>query len=427
MKAAVADVSSAVRPTAAPGGASSDGRREPLRVCHVGYTFYESDNRLLRYATSLVQRGDAVDVLALRRPGGARRAELSGVQIHRIQQRNVNERQAWVYFLKVTLFAIRAAFYLAVCHVRRRYDVVHVHNIPDFLVFAAIIPKLMGARVVLDIHDVVPELYAGKFGAGSKSFVPNVLLRIERASCRFADHVIVANHLWQQKLVQRSVPAAKCTALMNYPDTSIFKVASAPKWEAQPFTLLYHGTLNRHQGLDIAVSAFAKAAEGLSDAELHIYGEGPTRRSLQEQAVRLGVSERVKFMSARPLAEIAQVVAAADVGVVPKRADGFGNEAFSTKVLEFMACGVPVIVARTKVDDYYFRDTHVRFFAPGSADDLAAQMLWAFQRRDERARIAAAGHAYACEQRWENHARTYFDIVDRLGSRAAEKDGHPCD
>ena len=426
MKAAVEDASIAAESASASGRASSDGRREPLRVCHVGYTFYESDNRLLRYATSLVKRGDTVDVLALRRPGGARRAELNGVQVYCLQQRNVNERQAWVYFLKVVLFALRATCYLGVRHVRRRYDVVHVHNIPDFLVFAAIVPRLMGARVILDIHDVVPELYSGKFGAGSASFVPNVLLRVERASCRFADHVIVANHLWQQKLVQRSVSTVKCTALMNYPDTTIFRMATAPTKALEPFTFLYHGTLNRHQGLDIAVAAFAKAAPALPNAELHIYGEGPTRSSLQEQALRLGVGERVKFMSARPLTEIAQIVAAADVGIVPKRADGFGNEAFSTKVLEFMACGVPVIVARTKVDDYYFRDTQVRFFTPGSDDDLAVQMRWAFEQRDERARIAAAGHDYAREQRWEKHEGAYFSIVDRLGSLATGEAPHLC-
>jgi len=123
---------------------------------------------------------------------------------------------------------------------------------------------------------------------------------------------------------------------------------------------------------------------------------------------------------------VARIIASADVGVVPKRADGFGNEAFSTKVLEFMACGVPVIVARTKVDDYYFRDTQVRFFTPGSDDDLAVQMRWAFEQRDERARIAAAGHDYAREQQWEKHEGAYFSIVDRLGSLATGEAPHLC-
>ncbi len=44
----------------------------------------------------------------------------------------------------------------------------------------------------------------------------------------------------------------------------------------------------------------------------------------------------------------------ADLGIVPKRAAGFGDEAFSTKILEFMALGVPVIASETQIDRYYF-------------------------------------------------------------------------
>jgi len=404
--------------------------REPIRVCHLAYTFYESDNRVLRYAESLASRGDSVDVIALRRPGSPTRAQLNGVQIHRLQQRNVNERQAWAYLLKIAIFTIRSAVVLGLRHISKPYDVVHVHNIPDFLVFAALVPKLLGARVVLDIHDIVPELYAGKFGLNSMSPVPKMLLKVERASARFADHVIVANHLWQDKLVQRSVPAGKCTTLMNYPNTTLFCATAGPRRVTGRFLMLYHGTLNHHQGLDIAVDAFAKVARTMPTAELHIYGEGPARPGLVEQVTRLGLDGRVSLLNSVPLSEIARVVASADVGIVPKRADGFGNEAFSTKVLEFMACRVPVIVARTKVDDHYFSDRVVRFFEPGNADDLAAQMRWAREQPAELERVASAGQAYALEHSWERSAGRYLAIVDELdGVRRLEasqkRSSHP--
>jgi glycosyltransferase involved in cell wall biosynthesis len=386
-----------------------------LHVCHLAYTFYETDNRVIRYAESLAARGDAVDVIALRRESAPEYIEINGVCVHRIQRRNVNERKAWAYFLKVVWFALRSALFLSLRHFRRPYDVVHVHNIPDFLVFAALLPRLLGARIVLDIHDVVPELYAGKFGVESGSVVPKLLLRIERASCRFADHVIVANHLWLGKLSRRAVADDKCTALMNYPDTSVFKVvAPTSNREVTGFVMLYHGTLNRHQGLDIAVAAFSRVADALAGAEFHIYGEGPARERLIEQVRQLGLADRVKITGLLPLTEIARVVASASVGIVPKRADGFGNEAFSTKTLEFMACRVPVIVSRTKVDAYYFHDGMVRFFTPGSVDDLAAQMRWSFEEPAQLDHIARAGHAYALEHRWEAHADSYLAIVDRL-------------
>ena len=46
---------------------------------------------------------------------------------------------------------------------------IHVHSVPDFLVFAALVPKLLGARIILDIHDILPEFYASKFGASKDS------------------------------------------------------------------------------------------------------------------------------------------------------------------------------------------------------------------------------------------------------------------
>src|SRR5205807_4958117 len=48
---------------------------------------------------------------------------------------------------------------LAQLNFRSRLDVVHVHNMPDILVLAGIIPWLSGSKLVLDVHDPMPELY----------------------------------------------------------------------------------------------------------------------------------------------------------------------------------------------------------------------------------------------------------------------------
>ncbi len=76
---------------------------------------------------------------------------------------------------------------------------------PDFLVFAAWYPKLTGARLILDIHDIVPELFANKFKSVLKHVYVSGLRFVEKLSARFVDHVIVSNHLWVEKLVGRSV------------------------------------------------------------------------------------------------------------------------------------------------------------------------------------------------------------------------------
>lgn len=389
-----------------------DGSRTPLRVCHVAYSFYESDNRVIRYAESLAERGDHVDVIALRRPGGARRWSSNGVSVLGIQTRARNETAAWTYLIKILWFFVQTVVVLCVRSIRRPYDVVHVHNIPDFLVFATTPAKLRGARIVLDIHDAVPELYAGKFGTSPDSRLYRTLLALERWSCAFADHVILANHLWLDTVGKRAAAPGKCTVLLNYPDLRMFGAMKRDKATTDSFVFVYPGTLNHHQGLDIAINAFSIIQGDCPTAELHIYGDGPALAELRMQAAELGLSSRVLFKERVPIAAIPGVLAAADVGVVPKRADGFGNEAFSTKILEFMASGVPAIVSRTRIDAYYFTGDVVRFFTPGDPADLANQMRWAYGHASALVALATQARGVAETFAWHRHADRYLSVVE---------------
>jgi glycosyltransferase involved in cell wall biosynthesis len=104
-------------------------------------------------------------------------------------------------------------------------------------------------------------------------------------------------------------------------------------------------------------------------------------------------------------------MAAADVGVVPKRAAGFGNEAFSTKILEFMACGVPVIVSRTQVDSYYFDDQLVRFFESENADDLAKAFVEQYEQRANQGDRIRAAQAFAIAHSWQERVTDYQKLV----------------
>lgn len=393
-------------------------------MCHIAYTFFDSDNRVMRYVQALAGRGDHVDVIALRQPGQAwrERGRDNGVCYFRIQRRSPTEKGPLAYLAKLLWFCIQSACLATALHVRRRYDVIHVHNIPDFLVFAAWLPKLMGASVILDIHDVVPELYAGKFGAGDQSGTFRALVALERLCCRTADHVIIANDLWRTKLVSRSVNDARCTTFLNYPDLDIFRPASRDVVAAaRGFRILYPGSLNYHQGLDLAIRAFAKVCAQMPDAEFHIYGRGPALPELIRLANELGLEQRVRFKEGVSLVEIAPIVASASVGVVPKRTDGFGNEAFSTKIFEFMASGVPVIVSKTRIDAHYFDDSLVNFFEPGNADDLATVLMRTYADRAGQAARVQAARAYAEHHSWQNRSANYCALVDAL---AVPSGGH---
>jgi glycosyltransferase involved in cell wall biosynthesis len=191
------------------------------------------------------------------------------------------------------------------------------------------------------------------------------------------------------------------------------------------FVFLYPGTLNHHQGLDIAVTAFDEASPRMPGAEFHIYGDGPDRDALRQQVQDLGLGDRVKIMDRVPLHNVPQLMSSADAGVVPKRADGFGNEAHSTKILEFMACGVPVIVSRTKVDAHYLTDAIVRFFTPGEPSELARAMIEAYEDRGNHRGRTPAALEFARKNAWQVRAPDYTSIVDHLAGTSMSADSSP--
>jgi glycosyltransferase involved in cell wall biosynthesis len=228
-------------------------------------------------------------VFCLKRPGQSLRGSMAGANLFRIQKRELNETSPMSYFFKILKFFIVSATWLSVRHSMRPYQLIHVHNVPDFLVFAPLLPKLAGAKIILDIHDILPELYAHKFRASDGSFIFNALLRVERLSAKFADYVIVANDIWLKRITQRAARPEKCAAMINYPDTFLFNPGQGKSGRGSDakFVLLYPGTLNRHQGLDVAVEAMGLLRERIPNAELRIYGEGPSLGHLKKLVKRL--------------------------------------------------------------------------------------------------------------------------------------------
>jgi glycosyltransferase involved in cell wall biosynthesis len=172
--------------------------------------------------------------------------------------------------------------------------------------------------------------------------------------------------------------------------------------------------LQWHQGLDIALRAFRHVSAELPQAEFHIYGDGNMKASLLTLAADLGFNGRVKFFDPVRVKEIARIMANADLGVVPKRADSFGNEAYSTKIMEFMSLGVPVVVSSTKIDRFYFDDSVVRFFESGNVNGLAAAMLDVLRDAELRQRMTTNAAAYARRHSWELRKTDYLKLIDEL-------------
>jgi glycosyltransferase involved in cell wall biosynthesis len=181
---------------------------------------------------------------------------------------------------------------------------------------------------------------------------------------------------------------------------------------------LFPGSLQWHQGLDIAISAFAEVKKKVPNAEFHIYSGagGDMKASLERLVQRLDLEDCVKFLGGVPIDEMAEVIANADLGVVPKRADSFGNEAYSTKIMEFMSQGVPVVVSRTKIDAFYFEEGVVHFFRSGDSQAMAEAMLDVIDNPDFRESLIARGYEYVERNDWAQKKQEYVDLIDSLST-----------
>jgi len=387
-----------------------------MKVCMVGYTFYENDGRVLRYAETLAKRGDYVDVVALRRKGQSKIGSLNGVNIYRIQEREINEKNKFSYFWRISKFLINSGIFLTRKSIRNKYDLIHIHSVPDFEVFAAIIAKFVGSKIILDIHDIVPEFYASKFNANHNSFLYKVLIYLEKLSIAFSHHVIISNYIWEKTLVSRSVKPAKCTTIMNYPDASIFSKRRKNR-SNDKFIIIYPGTLNLHQGVDIAIKAFAIISDEVPEAEFHIYGEGPTKNELTGMIEAYELSAKVLLKEPVSITQIAEVMADADLGIIPKRNDSFGGEAFSTKTLEFMSLGVPIIVSKTIIDQYYFDESVVKFFEPENERDLAEAILLLIRYPELRENLVKNALRYVKKNNWDVKNHIYLELIDSLTNK----------
>lgn len=366
-----------------------------------------------REALALVSRGITVDVICLQLAGQSKTETIKGVHVNRLPVKRHRGQGLSLQMLEYLAFFVMAFFQLTRLHRQEQFKSVQVHNLPDFLVFVALIPKLTGAKIILDLHDLMPEFYAER----SQRSMDHILVRMiqwqERLSCGFADHVITVTELWRQVLIARGQPAEKVSVVMNVPDDAIFNPgAGTPVSRDGHFRLIYHGILGQRQGLDLLLVALDQIREAAPDIHLTLHGAGEFRPVLASMVDELRLQDRVQFSTTGlPTEQLPCLLRQADLAVVPYRSGLFTGGILPTKLMEYAALGIPAIAARTPAISAYFDDDSVRFFAPDDVDDLANCILSLYRNRDQLAVLGRNIARFSERFNWATIGREYVALV----------------
>lgn len=376
------------------------------------------DPRVRREVQALLDAGFEVDVLCTRGKGEPVHEREGRLRVFRLPLYH-RRGGAPGYVLEYVIFFAAAAIAAAVLQARRRYRLVEVHTLPDALVFAAAVPRLLGARVLLDLHECMPEFFASKFGAGPGHPVVRALGSLEQAAIRFADHAITCTDEMRDVFVQRGATGSAIDVVLNAADESIFVPIDQPAGASDnDFVVICHGAVEERYGLDTAVRALALLREDLPGLRLDIYGDGSYLGAVRRLAAELGVSDRVWFSDGYvALERLVDAIARADVGLVAMKRDAFRDLTQCNKMYDFVAMHRPVVASRTASAAKLFDDSAFAWFEGGDERDLARALRAVHDDPGLRSRLVHSATLQCEPYRWARQRRIYLRAVDRLLER----------
>jgi glycosyltransferase involved in cell wall biosynthesis len=383
------------------------------------HSYYDEDPRVRREAESLVAAGRPVDVYALRRPDDPAWNEVAGVSVRRLDVQRHQGAGLGTYLGEYFAFLARAGWSVTAAYRRRRYALVQVHTLPDFLVAATLPLRLARVPVLLDLHEAMPEFFRSRFPRSANPVAYRLLRLQERGSIGLASAAVTVNAAMRERLIGLGISPDKITVVANSPSLARFDPSRhAPRPFAADGTvrLVYAGALTPTYELDVVFEALALIARDRPDIDigLDIFGRGDAAERLVEQATHLGIDERVTFHGRIPIEDVPAAVARADIGVAPTRRDPFTDVSLSTKVFEYGAMGKPVVASRLPMVERTFPPGSVATYNPGDAASMAAAILSFVDDPDARRGAVERTAEIVRASAWETEAARYVALVDRL-------------
>jgi glycosyltransferase involved in cell wall biosynthesis len=326
---------------ATDGGRQINGRRQRV-VMLLENNPYPQDVRVRLEAQSLTAGGYDVTVLAPRSDGQRRRETVDGVTVRRFGLPAPRPSSAGI--VGEYVIANAQLYTRGLAAIVGGADIVHLHNPPDTLFGVAYAARALGRRVVYDMHDIAPELFAAKFG---DERVVRVLRWLERRSARSADRLLTVNQSLCDMANERDgVPTERITLVRNAPPSAMLAEATpAREGSLSDPRLVFVGSIESQDGVEVLpeLVRVLRDERGLPGVRLTIVGDGGGRRNVEARCRERGVRDSVELTGRVPHERIAGILAHADICLEPAPCNELNHRCSMVKVYEYMAAGRPIV------------------------------------------------------------------------------------
>lgn len=300
-------------------------------------------------------------------------------------------------------------------------DVVLVSSPTFFSILSGwLLARLKKARLVVEIRDLWPALIVD-LGVLKNRLVIGLLEKLELASYRAADLVVVVSQGFKVDIVGRGIPREKVKVITNGVDIDRFEAVGAAEGGKaslgageEDVVALYIGAHGISQGL----TAIAEAAALIESPGIHVafVGEGAAKSELEERVQRLSL-ENVTLHPGVPSGEVPALVAAADICLVPLRHVPLFETFIPSKIFEFLAAGKPIVGSVRGEAAEILEKAGQPVVPPEDAGAIAAAIENLASDPLRRAEIGSAGRSFV-KQNFDRRALAarYRELMERAVS-----------
>jgi glycosyltransferase involved in cell wall biosynthesis len=282
---------------------------------------------------------------------------------------------------------------------------------PNFLVYSALIPKLFGTKVILDIHDLMPEIFSVKFKLPITHTLIKMLYLEERLSAKFANEIIATNKFHVQRFKDNGITNKNITEVVNVADEEIFYQPNDKDYNQEKLIIVYPSTLAKRLGIDSLIEAVELLKNRNILCLLKIYGDGEYRIQISNIIKEKELNEYIELSSSFvSLEKLSQELDNALIGVIPLPSNLSNDIAMPVKIYEFFAKKVCVVATDLHLLKECFNSS-VLFYQESNSKDLADKIEYLYHNREILKDYAEKGYTKFSNRTWDFYKERYKSLL----------------